>query len=267
VAGRLAFHARDMEIRWMPMADGFAWPGGARAAVSLSFDDARPSQADTCLKILDFYGVKASFYLSPDRMKERLEEWRKAAASGHEIGNHTVSHPCSGNFEWSRRNSLEDYTLERMDAELVEANRLVREALGVEPRTFAYPCGHTFVGRGESTRSYVPLVGKRFLAGRAYMSEFLNHPAVCDLAQLGGAPMDGFASMDVITRIQEAGESGSWVIFAGHEVADKGYQVTRSATVEKVCEWLRDPASGIWPGTVAEVAGHLASFRLKAKAA
>lgn len=245
----------------MKEAGGFAWPDGARAAVSLSFDDARQSQTDTCLKILDFYGVKATFYLSPGRMEERKDEWRKAAASGHELGNHTVKHPCSGNFDWSRANALEDYSLERMDAELAEANRLIREVLGVEPRTFAYPCGQTFVGRGEATRSYVPLVGKRFLAGRAYMSEFMNNPAVCDLAQLGGVPMDGCASMDLVERIQSARESGSWVVFAGHEVADKGYQVTRSATVEKVCEWLRDPASGVWTGTVAEVAGYVAKGR------
>ena len=250
-----------MEIRWMQKDGKWTWPGGARAAVSLSFDDARQSQADTCLKILDFYGVKATFYVSPERMRERLEAWRKAVAGGHEIGNHTVSHPCTGNFDWSRQNALEDFTLERMDTELAEANRRVLGALGVEPRTFAYPCGQTFVGRGEETRSYVPLVGKRFLAGRAYMTEFLNNPGVCDLAQLGSFPMDGLASMEVIPKIQEARESGSWVIFAGHEVADKGFQVTRSSTVEKVCEWLKDPASGVWTGTVAEVAEYINAGR------
>jgi len=245
----------------METGDKFTWPGGARAAVSLSFDDARPSQADTCLKILDFYGIKATFYLSPGRMKERVGEWRKAVAGGHEMGNHTVSHPCTGNFEWSRNNSLESFTLEQMEAELAEASRLIRDALGVEPGTFAYPCGHTFVGRGDATRSYVPLVARRFLAGRAYMAEFLNNPEVCDLAQLGSAPLDGLPSMEVIPRIQEARESGSWAIFTGHDVADKGFQVTRSATVEKVCEWLRDPASGVWTGTVAEVAAYVSSSR------
>jgi hypothetical protein len=241
----------------------FSWPGGARAAVSLSFDDARPSQADAGLKILDFYGVKATFYLSPDRLAERIGEWRKAAAAGHEMGNHTVTHPCTGNFDWSRRNSLEDYTLERMEAELEEANRLIQDALGVKPRTFAYPCGQTFVGRGEGTRSYVPLIGKKFLAGRAYMSEYSNNPLVCDLAQLGGEPLDGLASMEVVPKIQAARETGAWVVFAGHEVADKGVQVTRAAAVEKVCEWMRDPASGVWTATVAEVAEYISGFRAR----
>ena len=245
----------------MSQGKAFSWPNGARAGVSLSFDDARPSQADRGLEILDFYGVKATFYLSPDRMMERVGGWKKACASGHEMGNHTVSHPCSGNFEWSRKNALEDYTLERMDAEMEEANRMIKEALGVEPRTFGYPCGQTYVGRGGETRSYVPLVAKRFLAGRAYMSEHLNDPVACDLAQLGGTPLDGLASKDAIERIQQACESGGWVIFAGHEIAEKGFQVTRPSTVEKLCEWLRGPATGVWTGTVAEIAEYLAGLR------
>src|SRR5690242_18300226 len=76
------------------------WPEGKKVAVSLSFDDARLSQVDAGIPMLDEYGVKATFYLNPDPMRERLEGWRKAVASGHEIGNHSKTHPCSGNYFW-----------------------------------------------------------------------------------------------------------------------------------------------------------------------
>jgi hypothetical protein len=36
----------------------FAWPAGARAALSLSFDDARPSQVEVGTALLDRHGVK-----------------------------------------------------------------------------------------------------------------------------------------------------------------------------------------------------------------
>ena len=39
----------------------FAWPEGKRAAVSLSFDDARASQVDTGTALLNRYDVKATF--------------------------------------------------------------------------------------------------------------------------------------------------------------------------------------------------------------
>ena len=56
----------------------FKWPEGKKMAISLSFDDARVSQADIGLPILDKYGVKATFYVMPDRVKEKLDAWQKA---------------------------------------------------------------------------------------------------------------------------------------------------------------------------------------------
>src|SRR5437016_1452750 len=98
----------------------FTWPGGARAAVSLSFDDARPSQAERGIPLLDRLGMRATFFVSPERVLDPAP-WKRAAQAGHEIGNHSMTHPCSGNFPWSRDNALEDYTLERMEKELLDA--------------------------------------------------------------------------------------------------------------------------------------------------
>src|SRR6185503_15300925 len=75
-----------------------AWPDGARAALSLSFDDARTSQVDVGLALLDSLGAKVTFYLVPSAVESRLEGWKRAAAAGHEIANHSLTHPCSGNF-------------------------------------------------------------------------------------------------------------------------------------------------------------------------
>src|SRR5687768_4418779 len=75
----------------------FAWPHGARAAVSLAYDDALDSQLDHALPALDRYGLKASFYLtlSNPAVAGRMEEWRAAARRGHELGNHSLFHQCA----------------------------------------------------------------------------------------------------------------------------------------------------------------------------
>src|SRR5277367_1555160 len=73
--------------------------------------------------------------------------WKEVVAAGHEIGNHTARHPCSANFAWSRHHAIEALTLDDMAGEIADANAWIADVLGVEPRTFAYPCGHTFVGR------------------------------------------------------------------------------------------------------------------------
>ena len=69
---------------------------------SLTFDDGRDSQVDVGLPLLYSFGVKATFYPLPEAVGERLEGWKAAAAAGHEIGNHTVGHPSTGNFSWAR---------------------------------------------------------------------------------------------------------------------------------------------------------------------
>src|ERR1035437_5749905 len=149
----------------------FQWPEGKKMGLSLSFDDARLSQPDKGIPLLDKYGVKGTFYVSPGSMKQRLEAWKKAAKNGHDIGNHSIVHPCTGNFDWSRGTALEDYTLAKMYTELDSASKIIKKDLGVEPTSFAYPCGMTFVGRGEKIKSYIPVVGSLFESGRLWLSE------------------------------------------------------------------------------------------------
>ncbi len=243
-------------------ASEFKWPEGKRAAVSLSFDDARPSQIDNGIPILDKHGVKATFYVTPARMRERLEGWKRTAANGHEIGNHSLNHPCSGNFPWSRTSALEDYSLERIREELTAANEEVRTLIGVVPQTFAYPCGQTFVGRGRQAKSYVPLVATLFRAGRGWMNEAANDPQYCDLAQLFGVPSDNLDFERIKPAIDQARERGLWLVLAGHDIGDAvERQTTRSAALEALCRYAKDPANGIWIDTVAAVARYVEDRR------
>src|SRR3546814_5290486 len=69
--------------------------------LSLAYDDALDSQLDNAIPALDRHGFHASFYLplAADTLRTRLDEWRAAAARGHELGNHTLFHQCSGSGE------------------------------------------------------------------------------------------------------------------------------------------------------------------------
>ncbi len=245
-------------------ATNFAWPEGKRAAVSLSFDDARASQVDTGTALLNRYGVKATFYVVPAAVEQRLEGWQQAVASGHEIGNHSLVHPCSGNFTWSQSKALEDYTLEKMRQELIEANDRVHELLGVKPTVFAYPCGHTFVGRGRNTQSYVPLVAELFASGRRWLDEMSNDPTFCDSAQLTGVEMDGKDFDEIRVLLEEAKEQGHWVVLAGHEMGTSGRQTTRLAMLEQLMEYAQDPANELWIAPVGTIGQYVRSQRVSA---
>ena len=253
--------------RQVPNADStnpakrFRWPNGRRAAVSLSFDDARVSQIDTGLALLKRQLVKVTFFVQAEQVRKRLDGWKKAVADGHEIGNHSNTHPCTANYSFSRLNALEDYTLEMMATQLDGANAEIQDLLGVKPRTFAYPCGQKFVGRGLEVRSYVPLVAERFLVGRGYLDESANDPHVCDLAQAMGTSFDDMEFEQMRNQVEQAANEGRWVIFVGHEIGKRGYQVTDTAALEALCEYLKDPAHGIWLGTVAEIAEYIRQQR------
>jgi len=248
---------RTISAAW----DNFHWPEGKRAAVSLSFDDARLSQVDRGLPILDAYGVKATFYVAPYRVEQRLSGWKKAVANGHEIGNHTLNHPCTGNFPWSREKALEQYCLEDAERELDEANAAIERLLGVKPTTFAYPCGQKFVGRGLSVKSYVPLVAERFVVGRGAFDEVANDPAFCDLAQVTGIDMDGLNFEQVRQLVEQAVADGRWLVFFGHEVGEPGRQTTFASALDAFCRYAQDPANGLWLDTVAAVGQYILEQR------
>ncbi len=234
-----------------------AWPQGKQIAVSLSFDDARLSNVDEGTKLLDEYNIKATFFVVPSSVKQRMEGWKKAVANGHEIGNHSVYHPCSGNFPWARDKALEEYSLEKMRAELLEGNKMVYDLLGVKPQVFAYPCGQKFVGRGVNTKSYVPVVAELFLAGRGWLDEAPNDPGYCDMAQLTGMEMDGKSFEQILAIFENAKLHGQWVVLAGHETSESGNQTTRLSMLKKLCEYAQDPANGIWIAPVGTVAKYI----------
>jgi peptidoglycan/xylan/chitin deacetylase (PgdA/CDA1 family) len=239
----------------------FSWPAARRGALSLTFDDARESQVDVGLPLLDSLGVRATFYVLPENARKRLDGWRAAAKRGHEIGNHSSTHPCTGNFAFSRRNALEDYTLALLERNLSDASLFVEREIGTRPVSFAYPCGQTFVGRGEDVRSYVPVVAHAFHSGRLYLGEDANDPAFCDFAQLLAVGLDGLSFDEVRPFLERAAAEGRWLILAGHEIGESGPQTTRTATLAAICRHAKDPANGLFVDTVETVAAHVRASR------
>ena len=249
---------RGLDRMRRPRRPRATWPAGHRAALSLSFDDARPSQLDVGVPVLDGLGVAATFFVLPDRVARDRERWVAAVARGHEIGNHTVHHPCSGNFAWSRTRPLEALTLTDLRREVDDAQRQLHELVGVVPRVFAYPCGQTFVGRGRSTRSMVPMVAERFVAGRTFNDVSANSPQHCDLAQVAAVDADGLTFTQLLPRLESTLADGAWLVLGGHEFGDEGgHETTGVATVEAVVAWCR--AHDVWIDTIGTVAQRVAA--------
>ena len=241
----------------------FTWPGQVRAAVSISFDDGRASQLERAIPILDEHGARGTFYILPRCIESDAgaRAWRAAAEAGHEMGNHTVTHPCSGNFRFARPQALESLTLDRMAEELDTAQRIIDARLGVTPTSFAYPCGQQFVGRGKGVQSYVPLVAERFTVGRTFLDESANDPAFCDFAQVFGVDFDRMSIDELKTWLDPTIEQGHWLVLAGHDVSDEpARQAILAETLAWLCARAREDDT-LWLDTVANVGAYVAQQR------
>jgi peptidoglycan/xylan/chitin deacetylase (PgdA/CDA1 family) len=76
-----------------------------QCAVVLTYDDAIDQDLDNVVPALDSLGLKGTFYLigrSPV-VGKRMEEWRAAAREGHELGNHSLTHPCDATLPGNSR--------------------------------------------------------------------------------------------------------------------------------------------------------------------
>ena len=127
----------------------FKWPNGAKAAVCLTYDDALDGQLDYAIPQLDSMGLKGTFFLTGNSscLYRRMSEWRRAAKNGHELGNHTLFHPCIRNrpdgtkFDWVKPEyDFANYNMARLLNELKTANTLLKAIDGEEVRTYGYTC-------------------------------------------------------------------------------------------------------------------------------
>ena len=156
---------------------------GKRCAVVLTYDDAIDAHLDHAVPALDSFGLKGTFYLigGVGAVINRIPEWRAAAARGHELGNHTGYHPCSGsgpNRSFVKpENDLNNYTIGRMKEEIRLTNVILKAIDGKTERTFAFPCGDQKI----HDTPYIESVKKDFIAARGVLPKFLHIDSVmCD---------------------------------------------------------------------------------------
>ncbi len=115
------------------------WLGPVRCTTAdreilITIDDG-PDPHDTplLLDLLDRHQVKAIFFMIGEKVRAHPELAREVIRRGHEIGNHTLTHPagsfwCAG--PWRTRR------------EIAGCQQIIQEITGSKPRWFRAPVGH-----------------------------------------------------------------------------------------------------------------------------
>jgi peptidoglycan/xylan/chitin deacetylase (PgdA/CDA1 family) len=244
----------------MPGQGPFPWPSSARAAVSLTYDDALASQLDLAAPALDRHGLKATFFLC-DRdggMSRREADWAALAAHGHELGGHTLSHPCRGARAWLKPGeSLEDFDEARLLAEFKASDAYLKRLGAAWPYSYAYTCGDTSLG--DPPRSYVPLVRGAYRAARG-IADRLSDPWTEDLHLCAGIHADLRDGAGLIAMVEAALSAKAWAVFMFHGIGEGRLGVS-AADHEALLAHLAARAGEVWVAPFLQVAERLAALR------
>lgn len=102
----------------LPTADPVVW---------LTIDDGPSDDTLELLEVLDAAGAKATFFLVGERAAARPQLVREIVARGHEVGNHSATHPQAWFWALSPR---------RVREEIGRAQAVLQEITGTRPHWF-----------------------------------------------------------------------------------------------------------------------------------
>jgi peptidoglycan/xylan/chitin deacetylase (PgdA/CDA1 family) len=100
------------------------------ARVALTFDDGPSPHTEAIADLIAEHGGAGTFFVLGDKIPGHEALLRRMVATGHELGNHTYSHPHCGRLEEAA-----------LRAELTRAQEAITEASGRAPVTVRPPYG------------------------------------------------------------------------------------------------------------------------------
>jgi sialate O-acetylesterase len=232
-----------------------------QCAVCLTYDDALNVDLDRVVPALDSLGLRATFYVSGffPSFKLRSVEWRAVAGKGHELGNHTLFHPCTGSLpgrEWVKPDyDLNSYSIQRMVDEITMANVLLKAIDGKTKRTFAYPCGDTKV----RDSSYVPNIKTDFVAARGVQGKMERIDAI-DLYGIGSYMVNGQTGDELIALVRKAMESHTLVVFLFHGVGGEHSLNVSAEAHSQLLHFLKQNEASVWVAPLVEIADYVTDY-------
>jgi peptidoglycan-N-acetylglucosamine deacetylase len=239
--------------------DANAW-NHKQCAVVLTYDDAINGDLDLVLPALDSLNLKGTFYLigSSPVVANRMQEWKAAALHGHELGNHSLFHPCDGSLPGrsfvTADHDLSKYTVTREVEEIRATNTLLNAIDGKTKRTFAYPCGDLTIGGV----SFYAGLQKDFVAARG-VSPAMDAIGKVNLDNVSCYAMNGQTAEQMIDLVKQAMKTHTLLVFLFHGVGG-GHPINVGlAEHSRLIHFLKDHEKEIWIAPMVDVAEYIQS--------
>ena len=224
----------------------FNWPENKKAAVCLTFDDGLDCHLDKVIPLLDSFNIKATFFCTGNSasIHNRIPEWRKIVENGHELGNHSLFHPCDGRiYDWVKPEyDLSKYSREQLKTELYTANTLLNAIDGKTERTFSYTCSEY---KTEGDTSFVDIVKQLFFAARAGGGIIPSTMSNIDIHFMPSWSVNNNTGNELINYVEKAKADGTIAIFMFHSVGG-GYLNTSIEALNELLNYLNDNENDYW---------------------
>ncbi|NTS77053.1 polysaccharide deacetylase family protein [Catenovulum sp. SM1970] len=246
------------------VAEESKWPNNAKAAVSLSYDDALSSQVENAIPALNKYGLKGSFYvtLSAPGFRKHVEQWQQAAKDGHELANHTVYHGCNGEeHDWVRpEDDLSKRTAKELVREVETASVMLNILDGKTERTFTAPCVDPMAG----DENYVEQLKGQFAGMKASYSVY---PIPYNQININDVPI--WAPVEVsgkrlIQYVEAAAKVNGLASITFHGIGGDHLAVSNKAH-EELLAYLVENKETYWVDTFLNISKHVEKTKANSK--
>jgi peptidoglycan-N-acetylglucosamine deacetylase len=234
-----------------------------KCAVVLTYDDGITQHLDNAFPVLDSLQLKATFYLTAYSTKDRINDWKKVALKGYELGNHTLFHPCVGGKgrEWVKPEyDMNNYTVQRMVDETRMTNIFLEALDGKKKRTFAFTCGDMKV----NDTSFIDLLKNDFVAARAVRNQLHTIDQI-DVYNVDCYLVNGENALQMEQWVQQAMDTHSLLVILFHGVGGGNALNVSLDAHRDFLTYLKQNEKTIWVAPMIEVAEYIKAHQSKNK--
>jgi peptidoglycan-N-acetylglucosamine deacetylase len=237
----------------------FRWKNGAKAAICLTYDDGMQTHIENAIPQLNEAGLKGTFFINTTEGRASVIGWKNAAKQGHELGNHSLFHPCPRSFGWPEEIASDNYTIPQMLGEIKTVNQILDNLdPGRESRAYGYPCNQTEVGG----KSYVEELRKSGLVSCARGGSGAEKVILTDFSNFDSmhvpswAVPEGAELKDLIDYANTARKNGGMAVFQFHGIG--GQWITVSSEAHRgLLKYLSENTADFWVAPFSEVVAYI----------
>jgi peptidoglycan/xylan/chitin deacetylase (PgdA/CDA1 family) len=234
-----------------------------RAIICLTYDDGLETQLSTVIPQLDSAGFKATFFLNSihgssqsemiGQTPEAVLGWTNAAKNGHELGNHTVFHPCPEKVGWAKALAIDGYTMDKIIQEIITQNSFLSL---LDPkrktRSFAFPCNNVLVAGIDYSKIIKEKGLVKFARAGGDSNSVITNPRSLNTMQVPSWHVwTGTTLQELVAFAEKVKKAGGMGIYQFHGVGGQIFKISRE-THKAFLEYLKMHHQDYWVTTFSE---------------